>query len=76
MYMCVLYMRIDLFSSSEEEEEECLFKDTVTQGTERRTPSANALIWCRRRVPPCYVPEGDSPLLEQSSVDLSRQTPD
>ena len=25
-------------------------------------PSATALRGCRRLVPPCYVPEGDSPL--------------
>ena len=29
--------------------------------TERWTPSATALPWCRRRVPPCYVPAEDSP---------------
>ena len=27
----------------------------LTQGTERRTPSATALPWCRRRVPPCSL---------------------
>jgi len=32
----------------------------LTQRT-RRTPSATALPRCRRLVPPCYVPEGDSP---------------
>ena len=41
-----------------------------------------ALPRCRRLVPPCYVPEGDSPLslhatvlFEYSSVGLSQQTP-
>ena len=38
--------------------EESLFKaDAVNE-----EPSATALPRCRRRVPPCYVPEGDSPL--------------
>jgi len=37
--------------AKEEEEEE-----------ERPSPSATALPRCRRLVPPCYVPEGDSPL--------------
>ena len=38
-----------------------LFIQGLTQRT-RRTPSATALPRCRRLVPPCYVPEGDSPL--------------
>jgi len=29
--------------------------------SERWTPSATALLRCRRRDPPYYVPEGDSP---------------
>jgi len=29
--------------------------------SKERTPSATALPRCRRRVPPCYVPSGDSP---------------
>jgi len=43
----------------EEEEEESLFKaDAVNE----EDPSATALPRCRRRVLPCYVPEGDSPV--------------
>jgi hypothetical protein len=38
-----------------EEEEEALFKVNAVD----RTPSATALRWCRRRVPPSYVPVGD-----------------
>ena len=34
----------------------------------RRTPSATALPRCRRLVPPCYVPEGDSPLSLYATV--------
>jgi len=33
------------------------------------TPSATALPWCRRLVPPCYVPEGDSPLSLLATVN-------
>ena len=39
----------------------------LTQGT-RRTPSATALPRCRRRDPPYYVPEGDSPLSLHATV--------
>jgi len=39
----------------------------LTQWT-RRTPSATALPRYRRLVPPCYVPEGDSPLSLYATV--------
>ena len=39
---------------------------------ERWTPSATALPRCRRRDPPYYVPEGDSPLSLQATAQLSR----
>ena len=38
----------------------------------RRTPSATALPRCRRRDPPYYVPEGDSPLSLHATVLSSR----
>ena len=41
------------------------------QWTERWTPSATALPRCRRRDPPYYVPEGDSPLSFQATAQLS-----
>jgi hypothetical protein len=34
----------------------------------QRTPSATALPRCRRRDPPYYVPEGDSPLSLHATV--------
>ena len=37
-----------------------------------RTPSATALPRCRRLVPPCYVPEGDSPLSLYATVLSSK----
>ena len=36
-----------------------------SQGRLRRTPSETALPSCKRLVPPCYVPEGDSPQEEE-----------
>ena len=35
----------------------------------RRTPSATALPRCRRRDPPYYVPDGDSPLSLQEEEE-------
>ena len=43
----------------------------LTQLT-RRTPSAIALPRCRRLVPPCYVPDGDSPLSLYATVLSSK----
>ena len=37
------------------------------------TPSVTALPRCRRRVPPCYVPEGDSPLSLLATVLLEEE---